>query len=109
MGWMSANRVNALVIEGMSYYRARALFPDLARGHPSLPFASLGEQAHYQVAGGKPVFAYRFGSELQTQSIYPGVAACIEGATGTGTTPRPPKALVLQIARAEPAPPSLSF
>src|SRR5260370_35820409 len=95
---MNANGVNGLVIEGISYYRATALFPDLARGHPSLPFASLGEQAHYQVAGGKPVFAYRFGSELQTQSIYSGVAACIAGDTGTRKTALLAKGLVLEIA-----------
>jgi cellulose synthase/poly-beta-1,6-N-acetylglucosamine synthase-like glycosyltransferase len=97
IAWMSAYHVNALVIEGISYYRATSLFPDLAKGNASTPFAPLGEQAHYQVAGGKPVFAYRFGSELQTQSIYPGVAACIEGDSGTGKTALLAKGVVLEV------------
>ncbi|OLC14306.1 MAG: hypothetical protein AUH32_06035 [Actinobacteria bacterium 13_1_40CM_66_12] len=101
VSWMSANGVNALVLEGISYYRATSLFPDLASGHASPPFGPLGEQAHYQVAGGKPVFAYRFGSELQTQSIYPGVAACIEGDTGTGKTAFLAKGVVLEVAGVE--------
>jgi len=107
--WMTANGVNALVIEDISYYRATSLFPDLARGHPSLPFAPLGEQAHYQVAGGKPVFAYRFGSELQTQSIYSDVAACIEGDFGTGKTALLAKGVVLEVAGIEAAGEGMGF
>ncbi len=109
LSWMSANGVNALVLEGISYYRATSLFPDLATGHTSPPFAPLGEQAHYQVAGGKPVFAYRFGSELQTQSIYPGVAACIEGDFGTGKTALLAKGVVLEVAGVEAAGEGMGF
>jgi len=109
VSWMKTNGVNALVLEGISYYRATSLFPDLASGQASPPFGPLGEQAHYQVAGGKPVFAYRFGLELQTQSIYPGVAACIEGDTGTGKTALLAKGVVLEVAGVEVAGEGMGF
>ena len=109
VGWMNGNGVNALVLEGISYYRATSLFPDLASGHASPPFAPLGEQAHYQFAGGKSVFAYRFGSELQTQSIYPGVAACIEGDFGTGKTARLAKGVDLEVAGVDAAGEGMGF
>jgi hypothetical protein len=96
--WMRTHGVGAVVVEGISYYPATLLFPDLASGHASLPFEPLGEQVQYQVAGGKPVFAYRFGADLQVQSIYPGVAACIEGAPGPGKTAPLAKGVVLEIA-----------
>ncbi len=57
----------------------------------------LGEQAQYQVAGGKPVFAYRLGTALQTQPIFEDVAACIEGTPGPGKTAPLAKGLVLEI------------
>jgi hypothetical protein len=109
IGWMNANGVNALVLEGISYYRATSLFPDLASAHASPPFAALGEQAQYQAPGGKPVFAYRFGAELQTQSIYPGVAACIEGDFGTGKTAPLAKGVVLEVAGFEAAGEGMGF
>jgi hypothetical protein len=109
IGWMNTYGVNALVLEGISYYRATSLFPDLASGHASPPFAALGEQAQYQAPGGKPVFAYRFGAELQTQSIYPGVAACIEGDFGTGKTAPLAKGVVLEVAGFEAAGEGMGF
>jgi hypothetical protein len=109
IGWMNANRVNALVIEDISYYRATSVFPDLASGRASRPFANLGEQARYQVPGGKRVFAYRFGSELQTQSIYPGVAACVEGELGTGKTAPLAKGIVLEVTGVEAAGEGMGF
>jgi hypothetical protein len=98
IAWMGTHRVGAVVLEGISYYRATALFPDLAAGHATPPFAPLGEQAQYQISGGKPVYAYRIGAELQTQSIYPGVAACIEGGPGQGKTAPLAKGIVLEVA-----------
>ncbi len=74
------------------------LFPDLASGHATPPFEPLGEQMQYQVGGGKPVYAYRFGTALMTQSIYPGVDACIEGAPGEGKTAPLAKGVVLEVA-----------
>jgi hypothetical protein len=98
IAWMGAHHVGAVVLEGISYYRATSLFPDLAAGHATPPFAPLGEQAQYQFSGGKPVFAYRLGAELQTQSIYPGVAACLEGGPGQGKTAPLAKGVVLEVA-----------
>jgi hypothetical protein len=98
LDWMRAGGVTELVVENVSYYRAALVFPDLASGHASPPFGSLGEQAQYQVPAGKAVFAYRFGAELTTQSIYPGVTACIEGAPGQGKTAPLAKGVVLEVA-----------
>jgi Glycosyltransferase like family 2 len=98
IAWMRAGGVTELVVENISYYRATAVFPDLASGHASPPFGSLGEQAMYQVPAGKAVFAYRFGSELTTQSIYAGVSVCIEGAPGEGKTAPLAKGMVLEVA-----------
>jgi GT2 family glycosyltransferase len=97
VAWMSAHRVTELVVEDIGYYRATAIFPDLASGHASAPFAPLGVQAQYQVPGGKRVFAYRLGSELESQSIFPGVAASIEGSRGTGKTALLAKGIVLEV------------
>jgi len=56
--WLQAHGVSALVIENISYYRAAVVFPDLSAGRPSPPFASLGNENAFQVAGGKTVYAY---------------------------------------------------
>jgi hypothetical protein len=98
IAWMSAHNVTDVVLEGISYYRATALFPDLASGHAAAPFAAVGEQARYQVAGGKPVYAFRLGTALLTQSIYPGVNACIECSLGEGKTAGLAQGVVLEIA-----------
>jgi hypothetical protein len=57
--WLQGHGVSDLVIENISYYRAAVVFPDLAAGRPSPPFASLGNENTFRVAGGKPVYAYR--------------------------------------------------
>ena len=98
IAWMSSHGVSDVVLEDISYYRATVLFPDLASGHATPPFEPLGEQTQYQVGGGKPVYAYRFGTALMTQSIYPGVDACIEGAPGEGKTAPLAKGVVLEVA-----------
>jgi cellulose synthase/poly-beta-1,6-N-acetylglucosamine synthase-like glycosyltransferase len=97
IAWMASHGVTAVVLEDISYYRATMLFPDLAAGHAAPPFEPLGEQARYQVAGGKPVYAYRLGTALMTQSIYPGVDACIESAPGEGKTAPLAKGIVLEV------------
>ncbi|HEY1420071.1 MAG TPA: glycosyltransferase [Candidatus Dormibacteraeota bacterium] len=108
--WLRSHGVGALVLEDISYYRATAVFPDLASGRADLPFAQLGEQAQYQVPGGKPVFAYRFGTAaLYTQSIFPGVNACIEGGVGTGKTAMLAKGIVLEVAGAGAAAEGMGF
>ena len=98
IAWMTSHGVTDVVLEGISYYRATALFPDLASGHAAAPFEPLGQQARYQVAGGKPVYAYRFGTALLSQSIYPGVDACIESAPSAGKTAPLAKGVVLEVA-----------
>ncbi len=109
IAWMETHGVTAVVLEGISYYRATSIFPDLASGHASAPFGPLGEQVRYQVAGGKPVYAYRFRTALLTQSIYPGVNACIERAFGTGKTAPLAKGLVLEIAGHDAAAEGMGF
>ena len=56
VAWMRVHRVSALVLEDVSYYRATAVFPELAAGTATPPFVRL---AQAWVAGDKPVFAYR--------------------------------------------------
>jgi hypothetical protein len=109
IAWMASHGVSDVVLEDISYYRATTLFPDLASGHAAPPFEPLGEQAHYQGAGGKPVFAYRLGTALLTQSIYPGVAACIEGAPGEGKTAPLARGVVLDIAGTDVAGEGMGF
>ena len=98
IAWMTSHGVSDVVLEDISYYRATSLFPDLASGQAAPPFEPLGQQARYQVAGGKPVYAYRFGTALMTQSIYPGVDACIESAPGQGKSAPLARGVVLEIA-----------
>jgi hypothetical protein len=65
--WMRAKGVSRVVLEDISYYRATAIFPDLARGNATAPFQDLGEQRSYEALGGKPVYAYRLPPEQETQ------------------------------------------
>ena len=109
IAWMDTHGVTAVVLEDISYYRATSIFPDLASGHATAPFGPLGEQARYQVAGGKPVYAYRLGTALLTQSIFPGVDARIEGAFGKGKTAPLAKGLVLEIAGKDSAAEGMGF
>jgi hypothetical protein len=109
IAWMTSHKVGAIVLEGISYYPATALFPDLASGHATPPFKPLGEQAQYQVAGGKPVFAYRLGAALLTQSITPGVAACLEGDLGAGKTAGLARGVVLEVGGNEVAGEGIGF
>ena len=95
--WMRDHGVTALVVENISYYRATVLFPELASGRPSPPFASLGQQSRYQVSGGKQVFAYRVGLALARQSIYPGVDVSVEATRGAGRTAPLAKGATLRV------------
>ncbi len=95
--WMRIHDVSALVLEDISYYRATQVFPDLAAGTASPPFQSLGDQKTYQVASGKPVYAYRIGAALAMQSIYPGLDAVISPMTAQGKTAALAKGLSLEV------------
>ena len=77
------------------------MFPELATGQAGSPFAALGDQRSYQVLGGKPVFAYRFGTGMQTQSIYPGVAATASPISAEGKTAPLAKGVTLIVAGRE--------
>jgi cellulose synthase/poly-beta-1,6-N-acetylglucosamine synthase-like glycosyltransferase len=96
--WMQVHGVTELVVEDISYYRATAVFPDLAAGRPSLPFKSLGLQSSYHVYGGKPVYAYTFGRAVFSQSIFPGVDATVAPAPGQGKTAPLAKGVNLKVA-----------
>jgi cellulose synthase/poly-beta-1,6-N-acetylglucosamine synthase-like glycosyltransferase len=98
IAWLRANGVTELVVEDISYYRATAVFPDLASGRASHPFASLGDQRSYQIPSAKPVYAYRLGAALTTQSIYPGVSAVISPMPSQGKTAVLAKGLALRVA-----------
>jgi hypothetical protein len=89
IGWMRANGVTSVVLEDISYYRATAIFPDLASGKATTPFQYLGEQRGYQVFGGKPLYAYRVAPELSMEPVAQGKTARLAkgvtlGVAGTG-------------------------
>jgi cellulose synthase/poly-beta-1,6-N-acetylglucosamine synthase-like glycosyltransferase len=97
ISWMRANGVTELVLEGIGYYKANAVFPELASGTANAQFESLGDQKSYQVPAGKPVFAYRFGTALLMQSIFPGVTAAISPMPDQGKTAPLAKGLSLRV------------
>ena len=73
--WMRAHDVTSVVLEDISYYRATSVFPDLATGHATLPFISVGRQSSYQVFGGKPVYAYRMWPAIGIEPVGQGKTA----------------------------------
>lgn len=58
LAWLRGHGYTSVVLEGISYYRATAIFPDLVAGAPRTGFLPLGAERSYSVAGGKAVFAY---------------------------------------------------
>jgi hypothetical protein len=96
--WMRARGVTTLVLEDIGYYRATAAFPELAAGTATPPFASLGDERSYQLATGKPAYAYLLGAGRLTQSIFPGVTAAILPMPTQGKTAPLAKGLSLRIA-----------
>jgi hypothetical protein len=99
--WLRTNGVTALVLENISYYRATVVFPDLASGNANPPFGLLGDQATYQVPGGKPVYAFRFGDGMYTQALYPGVSAVMSPIPAQGKTASLAKGLGLNVGGAQ--------
>ena len=97
ISWMRTNGVTELVLEDIGYYKATAVFPELASGTANAQFASLGDQKSYQVPAGKPVFAYRFGTALFMQSLFPGVTAAISPMAAEGKTAPLAKGLSLRV------------
>ena len=99
--WMQKHDVTALVMENITYYRATVVFPDLAMGRPSPPFRSLGDEAHYNVPHGKPVYAYRLRAAFGDQPIYPGLSAVISPMPAQGKTAVLAKGLALRSSGAD--------
>ena len=57
--WLRERMVASVVSEDIGYYRLALVFPGLASGQaPPAPFLPLGDQAAYNVAGGKLTHAY---------------------------------------------------
>lgn len=109
IAWMRARGVTALVVEGISYYRATTVFPDLAAGRPVPPFESLGNQSLYQVSGGKPAYAYGLGSSLNMGQVYPGLYAVVASNLGEGKTANLAKGVTLDVAGASVAGEGVGF
>jgi hypothetical protein len=89
ISWMRTKGVTDLVVEGISYYRATVVFPDLASGTSSAPFRPLGRQGSYQVSGGKAAYAYRLPPALSLEATSLGKTARLAkgvtlGVAGTG-------------------------
>ncbi len=85
--WLREHDVTTLVLEDISYYRATAVFPNLAAGAPQPPFLPLYRSPG--VYGSKPVFAYRvvpgFGLEPASQGKSAELAKGVTlGPAGTG-------------------------
>jgi hypothetical protein len=107
--WMRERGVTTLVVEGISYYRATTVFPELAAGRPTPPFESLGNQSLYQVSGGKPVYAYGLGSSVNMQQVYPGLYAVVASNLGEGKTVNLAKGVTLDVAGASAAGEGMGF
>ncbi len=99
LDWLQGHGVSVLVIENISYYRAAAVFPDLAAGRPSPPLDSLGDQGRFQVLGGKTVYAYAVESWLFSAAQPP----------GEGKTAPLAKGLILTVARSNVAGEGMGF
>ena len=93
--WMRSRGVSSVIVENISYYRATAVFPELARGAPDPPFEALGDERTYNAPGGKQVFAYSVGGPSDLQWILPDVYAAIQPAPQNGKTAQLAKGLTL--------------
>ena len=93
--WLRSNGVSSVIVENISYYRATAVFPELARGTPTPPFEPLGDERIYQAAGGKQVYAYNVGDPRDLQAILPDVYAAIASGPQSGKTAQLAKGVTL--------------
>src|SRR5205814_2364324 len=103
IAWIRAHDVGEVIVENISYYRATAVFPELATGQATPPFELLGDQRYYQAPGGKPVYAYRLGAALDQQSLFPGVDAAVRPAPQEGKTAPLAKGVTLTVNGADPS------
>ena len=68
--WLRDHRVGSLVLEDISYYRSTAVFADLKAGSPKPPFQPIGDQARFNVPGGKPVAVFSVGDPRMCQVLF---------------------------------------
>jgi hypothetical protein len=106
---MRSHSVGALVLEDISYYRATAVYPDLAHGSATPPFTALGEQARYNVSGGKAVHAYEVGASCRAQELFPGVEASLWPMPSAGKTSPLAKGVTLRVGTAAAAGEGMGF
>ena len=97
VAWIRKHGVTEVVVENISYYRVTTVFPALATGKPTPPFEALGDQQWYAMPGGKTVFAYRLGSALSQQPLYPGVGVAVLPIPRAGKTAFLAKGLALTV------------
>ena len=97
LAWLRAHGVTTLVVENISYYRATAVFPSLASGYATPPFASLGAKSRYQVSGGKSVYAYGLGAVCFARPIFTGVTAQLAPMPAQGKTAILGKGVTLRV------------
>jgi len=97
IAWIREHDVGEVIVENISYYRATAVFPQLAAGNPTPPFELLGDQRYYQAPGGKAVYAYRLVDALDQQSLFPGVDAAVRPAPQEGKTAPLAKGVTLMV------------
>ena len=95
--WLRVHNVTTLVVEDISYYRATTVFPELARGSATPPFAALGAESRYQVGGGKGVYAYELEGSCVVASIFPGVDAAMLPMPAQGKTAPLAKGVSLRV------------
>ena len=97
LDWMRSHGVGTLVLEDISYYRATTVFPDLARGSATAPFTALGDQARYNVSGGKAAYAYEVGASCRAEELFPGVEASMWPMPAAGKTSPLAKGVTLRV------------
>jgi len=77
LAWLEGGGYTTLVVERIDYYRATAVFPELAAGEPAAPFQALGDEAAYRAPGGKTVYAYALQPPEFQDYVLDDVAVCL--------------------------------
>ena len=85
VNWMRRRGITSLVVEDISYYRATAVFPELAGGREAPPFLTLGDEHAYAASGGKRAFAYTLDPAEYRSQLFGAVYICADLDLGAGT------------------------
>jgi hypothetical protein len=109
MSWLQAHGFDALVLENISYYHATAVFPELARGDSTPPFAALGSHHGFHVEAGKDVQAYTLGTTCHERSLFGDVSATLPMTPGPGKTAPLAKGVTLSAGAASAAGEGMGF